>query len=93
MRPILLQQEPPLDSPESNHSFQPSAEKPFVATAAAIEAYSQQTIIDCLKLLQEQAEMHDGIDYLQVFDDPAEPEKLWIIDDGSAITALLPSDY
>lgn len=92
MRPILLQQEPPLDSPESNHSFQPSAEKPFVATAAAIEAYSQQTIIDCLKLLQQQAEMHDGIDCTQVLDDPAKPEMLLIIDDGSAITALLPSD-
>ena len=38
---------------------------------------------------------HGGIDYLQVFTDPAKPEALWFIEDGpgGAITALLPSDY
>jgi hypothetical protein len=36
--------------------------------------------------------MHDGIDCTQVLDDPEKPEMLLIIDDGSAITALLPSD-
>jgi hypothetical protein len=93
--PVLKQQEIPLDSPESNHFFRPSPEKPFVATPAAIEMYQQDVIIACLKLLQEQAERHEGLDYLQVFDDPEKTEALWMIEDriGGAITAMLPSDY
>jgi hypothetical protein len=50
---------------------------------------------EILKLLQEQAERHEGLDYLQVFDDPEKTEALWMIEDriGGAITAMLPSDY
>jgi hypothetical protein len=76
--------------------FEPSSEKPFVATRAAIEAYSHEVILACLRVLQEQAKRHDGLDYLQVFQTP-EPAKgdLWFMEDGpgGAITALLPSDY
>lgn len=76
--------------------FAPSAEKPFVATQAAIEAYSHEVILACLRVLQDQAERFQGIDYLQVFKNP-EPgkEDLWFIEDGpgGAITALLPSDH
>lgn len=76
--------------------FQPSAEKPFVATPAAIQAYTRETILACLQTLQDQAVRYEGIDYLQVFknEDP-EKEDLWFIEDGDggAITALLPTDY
>ncbi len=92
-RPILKQQEIPYDSPESNNHF--GTDKPFVATPSAIEMYSQETIIGCLRLLQAEAERNDGLDYLQVFDDPERAESLWFIEDGAggAVTALLPSDY
>lgn len=94
-KPILKAQEIPHDDPESSNFFTPSAEKPFVATPDAIEMYSQETIIACLKILQDQAEQHQGLDYLQTFDDPDKPEGLWFIEDGEGgvITALLPSDY
>ena len=75
--------------------FTPSAEKPFLATPAAIEMYGQETILACLQLLQEAAKKHGGIDYLQVFESADKPEKLWFIEDGpgGAITALLPTDH
>jgi len=74
--------------------FAPSAEKPFVATAAASERYGRETILACLHVLQESAVKHGGLDYLQVFESENE-EKLWFIEDGpgGAVTALLPSDY
>ena len=94
--PILQEQEIPLDDPESTNMFQPSAEKPFVATQAAIAAYGQEVIAKCHQLLRAQADRHQGLDYLQVFKNP-EPntEDLWFIEDGpgGAITSLLPSDY
>ena len=94
-KPILKVQEISHDSPESNNHFTPSAEKPFVATPDAIERYGQETILACLRVLQNEAKRHDGLDYLQVFDDPDKPEALWFIEDGTggAITALLPSNY
>ena len=75
--------------------FRSGPDKPFVATQAAIELYGQETILACLQLLQEAAEKHGGIDYLQVFECADKPEKLWFIEDGhgGAVTALLPSDY
>jgi len=93
--PILKVQEISHDHEDSCNHFRPSPEKPFVATPAAIEMYQHETIIECLKVLQGEAEKHDGIDYLQIFDDPDKPEGLWFIEDGpgGAITALLPSDH
>lgn len=91
----LKQQEIPLDHPNSYNVFQPNAEKPLVATPAAIEMYQQETIFQSLMVLQNLAERHTGLDYLQVFEDPEKAESLWIIEDGpgGAVTALLPSDY
>ena len=93
---ILKEQEIPFDHPGSCHMFQPSAEKPFVATPSAIEVHQHDTILQCLYILQIQAKKFNGIDYLQVFQS-SEPDKdaLWFIEDGQggAITALLPSDY
>jgi hypothetical protein len=93
--PTLKTQEIPFDDPDSTCLFQPGPEKPFVATPAAIRLYSHEVILACWQVLRSQADRHQGLDYLQVFEDPAKPEALWFIEDGDegAITALLPSDY
>lgn len=92
--PTLKMQEVPFTDPASHYQFEPLADKPFVATPAAIEHYSD-VLWPCLHQLQKLADEHDGIDYLQVFEDASKPEPLWFIEDdaGGAITALLPSDY
>ena len=93
-KPILKVQEIPYDHPDSRYMFQPGSEKPFLATPAAIAVY-RAAIYDCLTRLQALAREKNGLDYLQVFDDPDRPEGLWFMEDdeGGAITALLPSDY
>lgn len=93
--PFLKQQEIPFDHPDSCCIFQPSGEKPFVATPAAIEMYQIETVLACLRILQLKALELNGLDYLQVFIDASRAENLWYIEDGEdgAITALLPSDY
>lgn len=94
--PVLKRQEIPLDAPDSSNMFEPSSEKPFVATPAAIEAYTQEVIFQCLIVLNEKAKEHEGLDYLQVFESAGtQRPNLWFIEDGEggAITALLPSDY
>jgi hypothetical protein len=93
--PRLKTQEIPLEHPDSNFMFRPGREKAFVATPAAIEAYTHEVIVACWLLLRQKADEHNGIDYLQVFEDESKPENLWFIEDGpgGAITALLPSDY
>lgn len=93
--PELQPQEIPFDDPESVNMFHPGPDKPFVATPAAIEAYTREGIIACLGILRAKADEHGGLDYLQVFADPTKPENLWFIEDGEggAITALLPSDH
>ena len=93
-KPILLVQEIPYDDPDSRYMFQPSSEKPFVATPAAIAIY-RDAIYRCLVQLQKLAIEKNGLDYQQVFEDSSRPEPLWFIedDDGGAITALLPSDH
>jgi hypothetical protein len=91
---VLKPQEIPFDHPDSRYMFQPGAEKPFLSTPAAIHRFREQIFL-CLTQLQELARQHDGLDYLQVFEDPIGEETLWFIEDdeGGAITALLPSDY
>lgn len=75
--------------------FRPGPDKPFVATPAAIEMYRTEVILACFRVLREKADEHQGLDYLQIFEDENKPEGLWFIEDGDggAITALLPSDY
>ena len=91
----LKPQEIPVTDPASSCFFRPSADKPFLATPAALAAYGEEEILRCLAYLRGQAEIHNGMDYLQVFESPDKPEPLWFIEDGpgGAITALLPSDY
>jgi len=90
----LKPQEPPLDHRDSCNRFRPGPDKPFLATPGAIEAFGFEAIVAGLKILQEKATEHDGIDYLQVFESP-QGRRLWYIEDGDggAITALLPEDY
>ena len=92
--PVLKTQEIPYDHPDSRYLFMPGPGKPFLATPAALQMYGEQ-IHRCLVRLQELASRYNGIDYLQVFEDPDKSESLWFIEDdaGGAITALLPSDY
>jgi hypothetical protein len=69
-------------------------DKPFLATPGVIDRYGHETIIACLRVLQQKAEEHDGIDYLQVFES-GDGDRLWMIEDGEggAITAMLPEEY
>lgn len=75
--------------------FQPLADKPFVATPAAVALYGLPLIVASLNRLRRLADEHHGLDYLQIFTCQDRTEALWFIedDDGGAITALLPSDY
>ena len=93
--PRLKLQEIPFDDPNSKYHFRSDGRKPFLVTAAAQRMFGDVVICGCLTVIQGLAFDHDGIDYLQVFEDGAKPEALWFIDDGDggAVTALLPSDY
>jgi len=90
---ILKPQEIPLDHPNSRYFF---TSQPFVATPAALQAYDQEVILICLRYLQRQAKLYNGLDYLQVFQDlkGGRPD-LWFIDngEGKGTIALLPEDY
>jgi hypothetical protein len=90
--PVLQIQEIPYDDPESRYMFRPGPGKQFVATPAAIAMYPE-AICRCLTKLQELAAKKNGLDYLQMFDDPDKSESLWFMEDEQAITALLPSDH
>ncbi len=89
--PILKIQEIPYVDPESRYMFRPGPGKKFVATPTALALYGE-AICGCLTKLQERAAEKNGLDYWQEFDDPDKPEGLWFMEDGCAITALLPSD-
>ena len=95
--PRLKMQEIPYDAEGSCYRFEPSVDKPFVSTNGAGVEYGPHLIGGCLAILQRLAKEHDGLDYLQVFEDQTDRhrEPLWFIEDGDggAITALMPSDY
>lgn len=61
--PSLKMQDVSFTDPASRYLFRPGADKPFVATPAAIKHYSD-VLRPCLRQLQSLAEEHDGIDYL-----------------------------
>ena len=92
-RLVLMPQEIPLDHPDSSCRFR----TPLVAAPAAIEEFGFATIVSLHRILVEKAERLGGLDRLQVFSDPEQPERrLWFIEDGPGeahVTALLPGDY
>ena len=63
----------------------------FVATRAAHESFGELTIIRALGTVRKQVTLKGGLSYLQVLD--IDGQKLWLIDDGEVVTALLPDDY
>jgi len=93
-RPPLVwqQQEPLFDHPDSCCYFRLDGSKPVGMTRHAAVEFTRKEVIGVLELLQREAEKHHGIDYLQTFKSD-DGRRLWVIEDGEAITALLPSDY
>ena len=90
---ILKPQEIPVSHPDSRYFFNT---KPFVATTNSLNYFEIEDIVIYLIYLQRQAKIYNGLDYLQVFEDPSKTlPNLWFIDDGEggATTALLPEDY
>lgn len=91
--PNLVQrvQEIALDHPDSRFLFQ----KRLVATRAAHHKFGPEIIFRLYLFLQDQASRCNGLDYVQVFEDHANPDgpNLWFIEDAQVVTALLPSDY
>jgi hypothetical protein len=87
---LLKPQEPPLNHPDSSCRFTGH----LVSTPGALNEFGIFLIVACYQLLQDKAVQNSGIDYLQVFTDPKNDERrLWLIDGGEYVTALLPEDY
>jgi len=63
----------------------------FVATRNALDHFGLEPIVTALGMLRKKAEEGASLDYLQVFE--IDGERLWIIDDVDAVTALRPEDY
>ena len=90
----LKPQEVPFDSPESDCMFQPSAEKPLLATPEVVRVHTMEELMACLARVQHLAQVHNGADYLQVFKDDESGERVFLIEDGpgGAITFCLPEE-
>ena len=63
----------------------------LVVTRAAHELFGPLVVLEALVLVRKQVVEKGGLDRLQVLD--VEGQRLWIIDDGEVVTALLPEDY
>ena len=86
-------QEIPLTDPESHCTFQTGPGQQLAVTRAAVQRFGMETILTCFFRLQHLARLHDGLDYLQVFEDPDSGLELWFIEDApGVVTALLPDD-
>ena len=89
----LKPQEIPYDDPHSRFMF----DKNFVATRAAFHVFGPEILFACLLRIQAEAERRQGADYLQIFENLSkldhDGKNLWFIEDGVAVTALLPEDY
>jgi hypothetical protein len=63
----------------------------FVVTRHALDHFGQEVILVAWLMLKTMVSKGVPLDYLQVFE--INGERLWIIDDGDVVTALLPEDY
>ena len=63
-----------------------------VATSALLATIDRSELYALNRLLDQAIVEHDGLDYLQVFESDS-GLKVWVIDDGSYVTWMLPSDY
>jgi len=86
------QQEPAFDSPESCWHYRLDGSKFVGTTSAASVEFTREEIIGVLELLQQKAVEHNGLDYLQTFEDE-EGRRLWVTENSEAIMAMLPSDW
>jgi hypothetical protein len=89
VRLVLKAQEIPFDHPDSRCAF----DKQLVATRAALATFGVLPILACHLHLKGLARQHDGLDYLQVFENREDGPNLWFIEDAEVVTALLPEDY
>ncbi len=86
----LRPQEISLEDPHSRFMFQLQ----FVATRGVLDTFGIEVLLVLLDKLQAKARKHSGIDYLQVFENLEKGgTNLWFIEDGTVVTALLPSEY
>ncbi len=85
-------QEVAFSSPESCCFFRIDGSKAVVSTPTALRLFGMEKIARVFAWLEARALEHQGLDYLQVFED-RQGHRLWVIEDGQAITALLPEDY
>ncbi len=83
----LQKQEISFEHPDSRCMF----DGPFYSTSGVLEVHGADTIARCHLELQQLAGERNGLDYLQVFCLPS--GKLWLIDSGHYVTALLPDEY
>ena len=94
LRKIVHQaQEIPLDSDRSRFEFRLHCDKLVLRTAAVEREFGDVIPWQCFLRLQIFAEQNHGLDYVQIFKIDQSKVNLWVIEDGQAITALLPSDY
>ena len=86
----LKPQEISWSHPESSCHF----DRPFVSTQGALKEFGPAILVTLLQRLQVKAKRKGGLDYLQVFENLEKGgTDLWFIEDGVAVTALLPSEY
>lgn len=83
-------QETPSDDP-TNKFFLAIQTRPIVTTPAALEVFSWTELEQVLEILTMKARSQRGLDYLAVFE--AGTRTLFVVDDGHAVTLMLPSDY
>jgi len=63
----------------------------FVVTRNAVGKFGERTALAAYAVVRREVASNGGMDSFQVLD--IDGEKLWLIDDGSVVTALLPEDY
>lgn len=86
-------QEIPLTAPESRCTFRTVPDTQLLVTPAAVEQFGMEVILASFYRLQYLARLHNGLDYLQVFENPETRDELWFIEDApGVVTALLPDE-
>ena len=63
----------------------------FVVTSNALREFGPEVIAQAFRLVKLQVASNGGMDWIQVLE--INGERLWLIDDGGVVTALLPEDY
>lgn len=88
----LQPQEAPYHSIQSNCFFNSRGKKHVVMTQGINVKYGNWLALEFLDKLKKEAEIHHGLDYLQVFKDK-DGHTIWVIEDPEVITVLLPEEY